>query len=182
MLYYTILYPPSQLGEALGIVMSEEAVVQAEIDAYIIERVRAALYVLKHCQSEAARIEYGILLAALAPVRLNTRDPKGMIRKVAERHGGKLPELGALPRYNKLLRKGREGKRAQAAVVHGEKAETITVANLTEMRGEVWEGSRTSSTSPAARRARSCPSDRTCAVTVARARMFSQGSKEGKAP
>ena len=31
-----------------------------------------------------------------------------LIRKVAERHGGKLPELGALPRYNKLLRKGAE--------------------------------------------------------------------------
>ena len=60
---------------------------QAETDAYIIERVKAALYVLKNCESETARIEYGILLAALAPERLAMRDPKGMIRKVAERLG-----------------------------------------------------------------------------------------------
>ena len=42
------------------------------------ERVKAALHVLKHCQSEAARIEYGIVLAALAPERLGVRDPKGI--------------------------------------------------------------------------------------------------------
>lgn len=31
-----------------------------------------------------------------------------LVHKVAERHGGKLPALGALPRFNKLLRKGAE--------------------------------------------------------------------------
>ena len=75
------------VGKRLGLVLSEEKVAQAEVDAHIIERVKAALHVLKHCQSEVARIEYGILLAALAPVRLGARDPKGMIRKVAERLG-----------------------------------------------------------------------------------------------
>ena len=75
------------VGKRLGLVLSQEAVAEAEIDAYIIERVTGALHVLKHCQSEAARVEYGILLAALAPVRLGARDPKGMIRKVAERLG-----------------------------------------------------------------------------------------------
>jgi hypothetical protein len=49
--------------------LSKEAATQAETDAYIIQRVKAALHVLKHCQSEAASIEYGILLAALAPER-----------------------------------------------------------------------------------------------------------------
>ena len=66
------------VGKRLGLVLSEEAVAQAEIDTYIIERVKAALHVLKHCQSEAARIEYGIVLAALAPERLGVRDPKGI--------------------------------------------------------------------------------------------------------
>ena len=57
------------VGKHLGLVLSEEAVAQAEVDAHIIERVKAVLHVLKYCQSEVARIEYGILLAALAPVR-----------------------------------------------------------------------------------------------------------------
>ena len=48
---------------------------------------KAALHSLKHCSSEAARIEYGIVLAALAPERLGLRDPRGMIRKVADRLG-----------------------------------------------------------------------------------------------
>ena len=60
-------------------------VTQAETDAYIIERVKAVLHVLKYCQSEEARIEYGILLAALAPERLASGDHKGMIKQVAER-------------------------------------------------------------------------------------------------
>ena len=73
------------VGIRLGLTLSKEAVVQAETDAYIVERVRAVLHVLKYCQSEAARIEYGILLAALAPERLDERNGKGMIRKVADR-------------------------------------------------------------------------------------------------
>jgi hypothetical protein len=74
-----------QVGEHLGLMLSKEAVTQAETDAYIIERVKAVLHVLKYCQSEEARIEYGILLAALAPERLASGDHKGMIKQVAER-------------------------------------------------------------------------------------------------
>jgi hypothetical protein len=76
-----------QVGEHLGLILSKEAVTHAETDAYIIERVKAVLHVFKHSHSEAARIEYGILLAAFAPERLAARDPKGMIRRVAERLG-----------------------------------------------------------------------------------------------
>ena len=38
-----------------------------------------------------------------APVTVPVMD---MVHKVAARHGGKLPEIGALTRFNKLLRKG----------------------------------------------------------------------------
>ena len=77
----------SAVGKRLGLTLSKEAVVQAETDAYIIKRIKAALHVLKYCQSEAARIEYGIPLAALAPERLAERNAKGMIRKVTDRLG-----------------------------------------------------------------------------------------------
>ena len=75
------------VGKKLGLVMSAEGVKQAEVDAYIVERIKAVLYVIKYCQSEQARIEYGIILAALAPERLAERSIGGMIRKVAERIG-----------------------------------------------------------------------------------------------
>lgn len=75
------------VGQKLGLVLSTEEVKQAEVDAYIVERIKAVLHVLKNCQSEQARIEYGIILAALAPVRLAERSRGGMIRKVAERIG-----------------------------------------------------------------------------------------------
>ena len=46
---------------------------------------KAVLQVLKYNHTESARIEYGILLAALAPQRLTKGDQEGMIKKVADR-------------------------------------------------------------------------------------------------
>jgi hypothetical protein len=75
------------VGKRLGLCLSKEAVQQAETDAYIIERVKAVLHVLKHCQSEVARVEYGTILAALAPERQGERARGGMMRRVAARLG-----------------------------------------------------------------------------------------------
>ena len=75
------------VSQRLGLSLAKEAVEQATTDAYIVDRIKAALYVLKHCQSETARVEYGTILAALAPERLGERARGGMIRRVAMRLG-----------------------------------------------------------------------------------------------
>jgi hypothetical protein len=76
-----------QVGVQLGLKRSKQEVEQAQVDAYIVLRVKAVLAVLKNCATEEARIEYGILLAALAPERLAERAAAGMMRKVAARLG-----------------------------------------------------------------------------------------------
>ena len=67
-----------EVGEQLGLKLSQEEVKQANVDAYIIERIKGVLGVLKLCSSESARVEYGTLLTALAPPRLAERDQSGM--------------------------------------------------------------------------------------------------------
>lgn len=65
--------------------ISSAIVKQAQTDSYIVDRLCAALAVLKECNSEAQREEYLIVLAAIAPVREAERAQHGMIRRVAER-------------------------------------------------------------------------------------------------
>ena len=51
--------------------MSKQDADQAQVDVVHYRAChKAVLYVLKHCAPKDARIEYGILLAALAPERL----------------------------------------------------------------------------------------------------------------
>jgi len=57
----------------------------AATDAYIVDRVVAALAALKSCGTEQARREYHIILGAAAPVRTAERGQKGMGRRVAAR-------------------------------------------------------------------------------------------------
>lgn len=58
---------------------------EAETNAFIVDRVKAALDVNKACATEEQRREYLTGLAYVAPPRLASRDKAGMIRRVAER-------------------------------------------------------------------------------------------------
>lgn len=57
------------------------------MDKCIVDRAHAAIRQLKECRSEAERQDYGVVLAALAPVREKERAHDGMIRSVCERLG-----------------------------------------------------------------------------------------------
>eukprot|EP00966_Prymnesium_polylepis_P148273 3425337-Prymnesium_polylepis.1 len=57
----------------------------AETDAYIIDRLVAALTALRNSGTEQARREYHIILGALAPVRAAEGAKAGMARRVAAR-------------------------------------------------------------------------------------------------
>ena len=74
-----------QVAGELNLKLSTEQVEDAKTDAYIIGRIKSVLYVLKQCDSEAARVAYGTILAAVAPPRLEERSSAGMIRKIADR-------------------------------------------------------------------------------------------------
>ena len=74
-----------QVAGELNLKLSSEQVEDAKTDAYIIGRIKSVLYVLKQCDSEAARVAYGTILAAVAPPRLEERSGAGMIRKIAGR-------------------------------------------------------------------------------------------------
>lgn len=73
----------SQVADALNV----ERAKQAETDTYIVERSIAALSVLKRCRTEEQRVEFHIVMSALAPERESARSYDGMIRRVAERLG-----------------------------------------------------------------------------------------------
>lgn len=59
----------------------------AKIDRYIVDRVRAALSVLKQCLTEEQCVEYHIVLGAIAPEREVQSCKEGKLRSVAERLG-----------------------------------------------------------------------------------------------
>ena len=75
------------MAQRLHLKLSEEQVKQAETDRYIVDRLHAAISVLKHCCSAAMRIDLHVILGAVAPERKVERDRGGMIRRVAERLG-----------------------------------------------------------------------------------------------
>ena len=58
---------------------------EAKTDAYIVARLKAAIAVLKRCATEAQRIDFHVILGAVAPERKAGRDMAGMIRRVAGR-------------------------------------------------------------------------------------------------
>ena len=58
-----------QVAVRLGLSLSKEAVEQAKTDAYIVERLKLALYQLKQCRTPSEWIDYRVILAAIAPVR-----------------------------------------------------------------------------------------------------------------
>ena len=77
--------PPSpQLGEELNLSLGKERVRQAETDAYIVDRLIPVLHALKPCRSEQQRIEYHIILAAVAP-EVAVAGPKGWGTRISER-------------------------------------------------------------------------------------------------
>lgn len=60
--------------------------------------------IIKQYNEDPARETFNVHMKKTdAPVTVPVMD---MVHKVAARYGGKLPEIGALPRFNKLLRKG----------------------------------------------------------------------------
>ena len=58
---------------------------QASIDACIVESIRETLQAIKACVTEEQRLEYRIILLAVAPLLSKLRDRHGMARKVAAR-------------------------------------------------------------------------------------------------
>ena len=58
---------------------------QAETDTYIVDRLVAALEILKGCKSEQQRREFCLALALVAPTRAATGDVSGMARRVSAR-------------------------------------------------------------------------------------------------
>ena len=69
----------------MGFGLTEEEVAASKTDAYIVDRLRAALHQLKQCRSEEERVDYHTVLTAVAPTREAACDTKGMIAKVASR-------------------------------------------------------------------------------------------------
>ena len=68
--------------------LHSDATREAETNAFIVDRVKAALHVNKACATEEQRCEYLTGLAYVAPPRLAARNKSGMIPRVAERlHG-----------------------------------------------------------------------------------------------
>ena len=76
-----------QVADRLNFKLSAWEMKQSETDAYIVARLKAALAVLKHCTSEAQRVDLHVILSAVAPERRAEHDQAGMIRRVAERLG-----------------------------------------------------------------------------------------------
>ena len=77
--------------------LTKEEVENAKIDKYIVNRACAVINQLKRCRSEFERLDYHLVLAALAPERATAGDQEGMIAKVvAKRLGvtrGAVPQL-----------------------------------------------------------------------------------------
>ena len=65
------------------------ALASGKVNAYIVDRLVAALAVVRQCQTQQQWIEYGILLRAVAPPPVQQGNSKhGMILPVAKRLGG----------------------------------------------------------------------------------------------
>ena len=83
--------PSHQVAERLGLQLSKEAVEAAKTDAYIVDRLKAALHQLKQCRSKEEWLDYRVILAAIAPERLSAaeaskhRGEGRSIEKVCER-------------------------------------------------------------------------------------------------
>ena len=60
---------------------------QAKVDRYIVNRLKAALHQLKQCRSAAECVDYGVVLGAVAPTREDGRSHDGMLRSVFKRLG-----------------------------------------------------------------------------------------------
>ena len=60
------------LEQQVKVLLFEKEARAAADDAYIVDRLRERLAVLKECRSEEARRENGIVLAAAAPPRCGT--------------------------------------------------------------------------------------------------------------
>lgn len=69
-----------------------------ETDRYIVDRLRAALQVMKHCRTASQRRELHVVLGAVAPEREGARSREGMIRRVADRLG--------MQRGGRIIRQG----------------------------------------------------------------------------
>jgi hypothetical protein len=63
-----------QVAERLGLKLSKQAVEQAKTDAYIVDRLKAALHQLKQCRSKDEWLDYHIILAAIAPERFSAAE------------------------------------------------------------------------------------------------------------
>lgn len=57
----------------------------AETDTYIVDRLKAALDILKGCQTEQQRRDFHLALALVAPTRVASGDHEGMARRVSAR-------------------------------------------------------------------------------------------------
>lgn len=71
----------------MGFGLTKEEVENAKIDKYIVDRARAVINQLKRCRSEFERLDYHLVLAALAPERTAAGNLEGMIAKVTKRLG-----------------------------------------------------------------------------------------------
>ena len=85
---------------------------EVETAAYVGERVRDIVNVLKPCATERQRRCYHHVLAAASPPRLGPHDPRGMIRRVASffnvRRGKRSSKQGGRPYAFDLAIKARE--------------------------------------------------------------------------
>ena len=75
---------------------------QTETDTYIVDRLVAAVNVLKGCQTEQQRRDFRLALALVAPTRTATGDQEGMARRVSARlrvqRGKRSKKYGERPR------------------------------------------------------------------------------------
>lgn len=71
----------------MGFGLTEEEVLNARVDAYIVNRIKRVVVQLKQCRTEEERVDYHVVLCAIAPTRESERSQAGMIRAVSQRIG-----------------------------------------------------------------------------------------------
>lgn len=69
----------------MGFGLTKKEVEALKVDKFIVDTLCEALAQLKQCRSEEERVDYYIVLAAVAPRCESGRDRAGMIRAVCER-------------------------------------------------------------------------------------------------
>ena len=79
----TTFFP--QVSERLGLKLSKEDVEQAKVDKEIVDRLTAALHQLKQCRSEDERVDYHVVLGAVAPKREKRGDHNGWMNAIFKR-------------------------------------------------------------------------------------------------